>query len=199
MYSKVWKYFSRGVYVWYYTKTRVDIFLPLGFASWQKYITPRFSVIPIHIFLNRHLLLMNGNLHTQLLKTNFNHAHLEMLTVQVITNILLYHYNESDWSRRKENTWCQSHLRSYHTTYMTIYILTNVVGSRSILLLVQRAPGFYGVVYHWCRGWGLLLVVWGDGYVLFIFSFETLRTNRVYCSCSRNIFLNGFSLKPPAN
>ena len=48
MYSKVWKYFSRGVYLWYYTKTRVDIFLPLGFASWHKYITPRFSVIPIH-------------------------------------------------------------------------------------------------------------------------------------------------------
>ena len=28
-------------------KPRVDIFLPLGFASWHKYITPRFSVIPI--------------------------------------------------------------------------------------------------------------------------------------------------------
>ena len=52
MYSKVWKYFSRGVYVWYYTKTLVDIFLPLGFTSWHKYITPRFSVIPIRtIFL----------------------------------------------------------------------------------------------------------------------------------------------------
>ena len=53
MYSKVWKYFSRGVYVWYYTKTRVDIFLPLGFASWHKYITPRFSVIPIHTVQGR--------------------------------------------------------------------------------------------------------------------------------------------------